>query len=248
MKSTRKLIPALVMLLVSAVMLSTASFAWLASSTEVKAGPMTVKANTDVVYMEISNNKSQWGNTATAATATANDLKLVTATVEPASKVITWKTAAGAAPGASAADAETYQTVNPITADYALINTFYVRMSDKSTTDLENLKISAVTINGTTIDAETFDESLRVLVVATDDADSVLGYQCWDLGTDALSTAGGFTSTDTTLASKVDKSTITLNVYIYYDGEDTYAFTNNLASAVQREITVSFSATVPSGS
>lgn len=245
MKMTRKFIPALVMLLVSAVMLTTASFAWLASSTEVTAGPMTVQANTDVVYLEISNDKSaeQWGNTATAGTPASGELELVTATV--ADKVISWKTAEGSDPNATTAASGTYQPVNPITAEYALINTFYVRMSEKSTTVLEDLHISAVTINGgATITAKTFDESLRVLVVATDDEDTVIGYQCWDLGNNALSTEGGFKATDV-LAEEVNNDIITLSVYIYFDGEDTYAFTNNLDSTLSREITVAFAATEP---
>lgn len=244
MKMTRKFIPALVMLIVSAIMLSTASFAWLASSTEVTAGPMTVQANTDVVYLEISNDKTaeQWGNTANAATPASGELELVTATV--ADNVISWKTAEGSDPNASTSSG-TYTAVDPITNEYALINTFYVRMSEKSTTVLEDLHISAVTINGgATITAKTFDESLRVLVVATDEEADVIGYQCWDLGTNALSTAGGFKATDV-LAEEVSNDIITLSVYIYYDGEDTYAFTNNLDSTLSREITVAFAATEP---
>ena len=243
MKMTRKFIPALVMLLVSAIMLTTASFAWLASSTEVIAGPMTVQANTDVVYLEISNDKNaeQWGNTASAGTPASGKLELVTATV--ADKVISWKTSEGSVPTASTSNG-TYTPVDPITDEYALINTFFVRMSEKSTTVLEDLHISAVTINGAAITAKTFDESLRVLVVATDEETNVIGYQCWDLGTNALSTAGGFAASDV-LAEEVSNDIITLSVYIYYDGEDTYAFTNNLDSTLSREITVAFAATVP---
>jgi hypothetical protein len=44
MKNTRKLIPALAMLLVSAVMMSTASFAWFSMNTQVTASGMQVKA------------------------------------------------------------------------------------------------------------------------------------------------------------------------------------------------------------
>ena len=47
MKKMRRLIPAIAMLLVSAVMLSTASFAWFSMSSEAKAEGMTVKATAD---------------------------------------------------------------------------------------------------------------------------------------------------------------------------------------------------------
>ena len=46
MKNTRKLIPALAMLIVSAVLLSTASFAWFTTNKEVTASSMEVKATT----------------------------------------------------------------------------------------------------------------------------------------------------------------------------------------------------------
>ena len=236
MKTTRKIIPALVMLLVSAVMLSTASFAWLASSTEVSAGPMTVQANTDVVFMQISNDETNWGRSARALNATSGDLELVNATVDE--DVITWRTAEGGDPGKHDKDGD-YTAVDPINATYALINTFYVQMSNATST-LYNLTISEVAVNEV-IAADSFDEALRVLVVATDKTDKVIGYQCWDLGTDALSTVGGF-SADDILAATVTDDTITLSVYIYYDGEDTQAFTNKLNTATSKEITVSFSA------
>ncbi len=47
MKKTRKIIPALAMLLVSAVMMSTASFAWFSTNTVVEATGMKVKATAD---------------------------------------------------------------------------------------------------------------------------------------------------------------------------------------------------------
>ena len=47
MKKMRRLIPAIAMLLVSAVMLSTASFAWFTMSTEATAGGMNVQAKAD---------------------------------------------------------------------------------------------------------------------------------------------------------------------------------------------------------
>ena len=47
MKKMRRLIPAIAMLLVSAVMLSTASFAWFSMSTKATAQGMTVKAEAD---------------------------------------------------------------------------------------------------------------------------------------------------------------------------------------------------------
>lgn len=247
MKSTRKIIPALVMLLVSAIMLTTASYAWLASSRTVTAGNMTVQANMDVVYMQISNSKevgATWGNSANALTAESGELELVNAYVEE--DQVKWRTAVAAVPGESGKEGS-YTSVPTIDGTYALINTFYVKMSDESTKELKNLTINTVSVTGDPIVTGSFDEALRVLVIAKNAEGTVLGYQCWDLGTKAL--LSGFEGTPTLTGetkivnAKNDESKIiTLEVYIYYDGEDTYAFTNNLASATEKNISVSFTA------
>ena len=61
MKLTRKLIPAFIMLLVSAVLMSTASFAWFAMNTEVSATGMAVKAKADSIFLEISGPNDKTG-------------------------------------------------------------------------------------------------------------------------------------------------------------------------------------------
>jgi hypothetical protein len=247
MKMTRKLIPALAMLLVSAVMLSTASFAWLASNKTVTAGSMTVQANTDVVYMQISkdNSESSWGITAIADNATSGKLELVNAQVDV--DEVTWRTAvAGSTSAATQSGGYTDVTTAATSTDsgvnkYTLINDFYVKMyGDYS---LENLRISGVSLgNGESIATDAFDEALRVLVVASNVAgDTVHGIQIWDLGTKTFLTGSGATP----LAEDVTDEVIKLTVYIYYDGEDARAFTDNLNTTAAKSLTVSFTADEP---
>ena len=245
MKMTRKFFPALVMLIVSAIMLSTASYAWLASSSTVKADGMTVQANTDVMYLQITNNKDSgtWGTSASAPDATkeALDLHLVNAYVEDGA--VKWRESTSVDPDSP--DANGYTPVDEADLDgtYALINTFYVSMSEMSNVDLEKLYISDVSVTGgEAITAEDFDASLRVLVIAKDDEDTILGYQCQDVLTNDKLV--GFAGTDSLTGNEaIDSETIiTLEVYIYFDGEDEQAFTNNLDSYA-RTIEVSFSAT-----
>lgn len=244
MKMTRKLIPAFVMLIVSAIMLSTASYAWLAESTSVSAGPMTVKANTDVVFMQISNDKSDWGRSAIATTAESGYLDLITATVTD--DQVSWKTAKADSPENAAASGE-YESVtddDKIKSQYTLFNTFYVKMSNAES-ELQNLKISGVALGeNEEIAEDAFDEALRVLVIASNEAgDTVHGIQIWDLGTgDFLEDAEGNTVGDDVLADSVTNEIIMLSVYIYYDGDDERAFTNNLSSAETKNLTVSFDA------
>ena len=51
----KKLIPALAMLLVSAILLGTSTYAWFSMSTEVSATGMEVTAVSDAIFLEISN-------------------------------------------------------------------------------------------------------------------------------------------------------------------------------------------------
>ncbi len=70
MKKMRKIIPALAMLLISAVMMSTASFAWFSMNTNVTASGMSVKAKSDG-GLAIASYTGTVGSTATAPVATA---------------------------------------------------------------------------------------------------------------------------------------------------------------------------------
>ena len=259
MKTTRKFIPALVMLIVSAIMLSTASYAWLASNTEVSAGPMTVKANTDVVFLQISNDNSTWDRSAAAKKsigATDDGLELVNAYVDTDN--IKWRTAEGASPDSSVKNEAGYTDVTTIVGgtagevngvaktqdSYVLYNTFYVRMSNANST-VKDLEVSAVEVVGDQIVTDSFDQSLRVLVVAKNGT-TVLGYECWKVATakDGTTTEAESVFKTDVLAATVTNAPITLEVYVYYDGEDTAAKTDNLSSsAAARQVTVSFTAT-----
>lgn len=59
MKHTKKLIPAIGMLLLSACMLVTSTFAWFSMNTTVKATGMSVSAKGDQVYLQIVNGKDK---------------------------------------------------------------------------------------------------------------------------------------------------------------------------------------------
>ena len=70
MKLTKKLIPAFAMLLVSAVLMSTASFAWFSMNTQVTATGISVTAQAPKTLL-ISNNSTDFG--ATVALTNSND-------------------------------------------------------------------------------------------------------------------------------------------------------------------------------
>ena len=77
MKMSKKILPALAMLIVSAVMLSTASFAWFALSEQVEADGMSVSIKSDSLYLLIAAvNEETAGGAANVETAVLTAEKL----------------------------------------------------------------------------------------------------------------------------------------------------------------------------
>ena len=59
MKATRKLIPAIAMLLISAVMMSTATFAWFSTNAQVSATGLKISAVAKNTFLTISTDKDE---------------------------------------------------------------------------------------------------------------------------------------------------------------------------------------------
>lgn len=74
---TKKLVVAICLLLTSAVLVTTASFAWFSMNTDVDVDGIEVEAYSDALYLQISNNGSTYGDT-TTFNATKKSLRLVT--------------------------------------------------------------------------------------------------------------------------------------------------------------------------
>ena len=73
MKLTKKLIPALGMLVLSACMLVTSTFAWFSMNDRVKADGMTVTAKANQVYLQIVTDKTKFDNKQAQTSATATN-------------------------------------------------------------------------------------------------------------------------------------------------------------------------------
>ena len=253
MKMTRKLIPAFVMLIVSAIMLSTASYAWFANSTTVTASGMTVKANTNVKFLQISatGDENDYGASANLDPIKQDlDLNLVHAKVAEG-KTVTWYTANAADPDKPDADGDLVLVEGEITDyNYVLHNTFYVKMSSANSS-LTDLKLTKVDV---TNDDSMLAPALRVLVIAKDSGGDVQGVQVWDVGDSSTSPAetagivksGDINSSDVLVTSISDGAVYTLDVYIYFDGEDVKAYTDRVANASlvkEQAVTLTFSGT-----
>lgn len=268
MKLTKKLIPALGMLVLSACMLVTSTFAWFSMNDVVKATNMTVSAKGDQVYLQIVAGKDTAfvnGKAQTSADITADE----TAELKPTNVKATGNVAyVGGAPiwvSASGADAENaYQLGGYTTVDdlnkYALVNIFKIRLDPTAgaNTASGTLRVSDVRFknaneeNGpATVDA--LGQCVSVLVACTDAQGQVVKAQLYkQLGADGKFTfvggdnfLAGTKGADATYYLFDNHTTgVTINIYVFFDGDNAKCTLSSFAAASNKySVDVSFTVT-----
>ena len=224
MKKFRKLVPALCMLLISAVLLGTSTFAWFSMNTTVTATGMQVTAKTDHTYLLISDTNDK---DALQTDPTADDRKVdfamgTASSLAPsahetltkgtdAATVGKWYSAQGKTPDKTDMKDD---TKTPLTSfdGYVLTKSVYITVT-KDSKIATNLKVSATITKNTTA---TDIAPLKVLVVCGD--------KYVELAPDALTSA-------TVLADQIKSDALTkVDIYIYYDGAHANVTTNNSAN------------------
>ena len=249
MKKMRKLIPALAMLLVSAVMMSTASFAWFSMNTTVTADGMSITAKNDSKYLQIIKAGDSFDNEAAQTSATAvnasNEVRPVTIvnSLESDKKTVVpydgntapvWVEAFSASPDQSEMRENSEYKVVSNLEGHALVNTFKVRMNPATGVDEgEDLYVSGVTVTATDSEKAALKDAIRVAFVGTDfgvifDADG--------------NKVGGTDDDSAIIIDTVDDVGVEFSVYIFIDGEDDAATTNN--AALDSGYTVEFSLSI----
>lgn len=246
---------AIAMVLVAAVALGSATFAWFVTNNKVDATTSTISAQSNAAFMYIRE-KTTDGQDSTTATSTVlsavDDKALYPAHWALATESGTDKAyaTAGSFYTAFGTDANNGQmkgksiTVGPpddaVNEQYAVKNTF--RIGSKGST-LKDLVVASASL-GTSGNAQ-FDKSLRVLV--KHEGNWVL---CGYKDADNPFTVLGASSDNNLIAAKVDGSDeaneVVVDMYIFYDGDEAEAIkTNNLSNLklAAKAITVNFSAT-----
>ena len=221
MKLTRKLIPAMIMLLVSAVLMSTASFAWFAMNDTVTATGMKVTAKSDAVFLQISGDDGSTYDYEYAHSDPAKELLPVAhdsfgskADIQPSAGKWFYQYSNNKAN--SAADSVFGKNVvaegNFENYVYKLTYKFKLAADSASSTAYD-LHVSSISLPAT--------EGVKVIVEGPD------GYYEFEAAdTDGI--AWGETGA-TVLANTVAKSGETeVNVYIYIDGANTNVTTDKL--------------------
>lgn len=259
----KKLIPALCMLLIAAAMLGTSTYAWFSMNTQVTATGMQVKAKSDDTYLLISSSATtaagiQTENvTTTALTVADNDAKLYpsapaltsgevayltvadghnkvdgtaisTAGVQvtntaTAAAVTNWYTAKAEDATASAMKAGSAVQLTAFTG-YVIQKTVYLTVA-VGANGANNLKVTptiAQKTGGT-------DVSAAKIIITTSDG-----------GFAALTSTSGQTSISGNNTTLTSSSVLTVNIYIYYDGNESVVFTNNAANLTGADISLAF--------
>lgn len=246
---------AIAMVLVAAVALGSATFAWFVTNNKVDATTSTISAQSNAAFMYIrektSDNQDSTTWTSTVDPAVGDKAlypahwALVTesGTDKAYATAGSFYTAFGTDANNGAMKGKSISVGDPeaaVTGQYAVKNTF--RIGSKGST-LKDLVVASASL-GTAGNAQ-FDKSLRVLVKSGENW-VLCGYQDADNPFAIL----GASSDNNLIASKVDGSDeakeVVVDMYVFYDGDETEAIkTNNLSNLKQaaKAITVNFSAT-----
>lgn len=239
---------AIAMVLVAAVALGSATFAWFVSNNKVDATTSKISAQSNSAFMYIRDENEPSKDLRTDDSSVANTPLYPAhwangADTTPYDTLANFYTAFGTsaidglkvdntvklvpAQGADAAGTP----AAAVTGKYAVKNTFYVGSKGA---ELTNLVVDSAKITGATGDNDKFDSALRVLVMSRTN---------WVL----CNKDGIVSSSDTThkLADKIGEDETTVEMYVFYDGDDAQVFTNNLENlkTASKRINVVFTAT-----
>ena len=241
MKKFRKLIPALCMLLVSALFVGTSTYAWFSMNKTVTATDMKVTAKSDNIYLQIKQAAAEDADyaKADAAVSAAKDLYPVDyKTINGAT--VTWGRKESTDTKLVNYTAKEYLDDVADTDKYVWSDSFKIRVADQQA-EAKDLILSGVTVTGTS----EMSEALRVLVVTKDGAMLWGNTGAKDNKVDA---AGVKVVNGTNLAASVTNGNpIDVTVYVYFDGNDDSCYTDGVVEELkQLDVSLTFSASSPS--
>lgn len=237
----KRLYGALAMLLVSAVLLATSSFAWFSMNTTVSVTGLEITAKSDSVYLLIGTGTNDTASEIQAAKTTSVELVIDNAgiTVHPSAhtSAVTNSTSANNPsnwfykladePDASESTKEANVLTSENYLDYVIHSVCYITVA-KGSNPAANLVVDEVTVasNGSASGASATFAPVKILVATS--------YAAAEFSQTVV-------SSNTVLADEVtDDSVVQIDVFIYYDGEDEAVFTNNTANLDGAQISIKF--------
>ena len=253
----RQMTAAIAMVLVAGIALASATYAWFVSNNKVDATTSTISAQSNAAFMYIRDEKEESKNL-TADTSSVTSTALYPAHWVTAKEgnyatadIGKFYTAYGTTADDGTMVAKTLKIVeanadsttkgsptDAVTAQYAVKNTFFIGSKG---TELSDLVVSAASLtnedgNNSTSENADLDSALRILVTCGDN---------WVLCNKSSIIASNENNTTYKLADKVSSTETEVNIYVFYDGDDTQVNTNNLPDLkkASKNITVQFDAT-----
>lgn len=243
---------AIAMVLVAAVALGSATFAWFVSNNKVEATTSKIAAQSNSAYLVIDT-KTTTKASKSAVTSEVSRADLFPAKIVKTEGKAVWKSAYASEAIAATMKKDSEFQIDDGTADkavdeyYAVKNTFYVGTGTYDG-EFTNLHITDVKVtNPTTVDNMNLGNALRVLVVCGNK---------WEVWSGAGIKLSSSSDSDPAKASNLlatndavikRDNDVTVQVYLYYDGDDANVFSNNLehinTQAGDNGVTITFEAT-----
>ena len=264
MKATRKLIPAIAMLLISAVMMSTASFAWFSTNTTASADGFKVQISsaTTILIKDVAEDDSEYATTQTysstnLAMSPASANKPENATDGNIAVPVFYKvdSAGDILPsnGAFIAGTGSGKTSFVTTTTDYITQTVNLRATGDGT-DLGKLNLTITALPSAA--ADSINESLRVMV-AVKNGNNVTWYLYAPFGGTAIKPVIGYdasTGAQTTeeevsltangateiIAAVAPETEYTVTFYIWFEGQDPTCYANNAINLEDVELGFDF--------
>ena len=239
---------AIAMVLVAAVALGSATFAWFVSNNTVKATTSKISAQSNAPFLKIDKTAISENSTTSISYAEDADVKLYPAqVVKNTDKAPLFKSAYASAVTATTELTNSRYDVGDASAavagEFAIKKSFKIGTADAKAGSFKNLKVSGVELTSKGTDG--LEDALSILVVC---GDNWAVYKKSAGGTvlteykDKVSAAGN--NTDGILAGTIAANdSVDVDVYVFYDGSETNVFTNNLDKLTAIGATVTFTAT-----
>lgn len=239
------------MVCVAAVALGSATFAWFVSNNTVTATTSTISAQSNAAFMTIEEGTTG-ASTSDATTATYKDtdsIALYPARVK-ANATLTFETAYGTTSDDGTLKSGTLVDVGTpseaVTKTFAKQNDFNISTKGTNLTDMKVKSVAMSTESGEFTSSE-INSAVRVLIVCGDNWEvwNPTTGKCVQSKANTTTTPGGIEAS--VLAATISTGADTVvNTYIYYDGDDTNIFTNNLSDlTTSSNVVITFTATAP---
>lgn len=244
---------AIAMVLVAAVALGSATFAWFVSNNKVEATTASVTAQSNAPFLKIgkATDATLTETTATQVAGMDDKVELYPSQWNHVIADGTYQFESAYASDAGKPDVLSGSrfAVGGVDVehrrDYALKQSFKIGTTDKKAGSFQNLKVASVTVNAGA-DSEGLKSAICVLVKCGEQWGV---YKETDNGTELTAYGDGTTIVNNllgsdALAAKIDAGkSEDVDIYVFYDGSASSVYSDNLASLKSCGVTVAFTAT-----